>query len=171
MPGYVIVSRIDFVVFFCLRSYWGRLIRWSAAVGQVKVDSKLLRVLLAGSRGPAFSCLLCSSTRLCRPFPRAKSSFGARGALVRFIVAVVALDLESRQSEHSKQQQRCCNKVIDHTHSAPAIGWRYVLLAGGEQGVPRWLAVSSSSSSSGSSSSQASIGAVVGCNRVFFVGW
>ena len=35
------------------------------------------------------------------PFPRAKHSLGAREALVRFIVAVVALNfVESRQREH-----------------------------------------------------------------------
>ena len=39
---------------------------------------------------------------LVAPFPRAKRSFGARGALTRFIVAVLAFDfVESLQSEHS----------------------------------------------------------------------
>ena len=36
------------------------------------------------------------------PFPRAKRSFGARGALIRCIVAVVTLDFVERcQSEHN----------------------------------------------------------------------
>ena len=51
---------------------------------------------------------------LVAPFPRAKRSFGARGALTPFIVAVVALDfVESRQREHIcsyLMQQRCCKK-------------------------------------------------------------
>ena len=67
------------------------------------------------------------------PFPRANCSFGAREALIRLIVAFVALDfVESRQSEHSSGKQRCCQKVIDNTHCR-----HRMLLAGGEQDVPR----------------------------------
>ena len=54
-------------------------------------------------------------------FPRAKRLFGARGALIRFSVAVVALDfVDSRQREHSSSKllhQRRCKKVIDNTYS------------------------------------------------------
>ena len=62
-----IVSRIEIVVFVLfLCSFWGRLIR--RCIGQAKVSSKLLRVLLVRSRGSAMSCLLCSSTSSSRLF-------------------------------------------------------------------------------------------------------
>ena len=63
--------------------------------------------------------------------------------------------------KRSQQQQRWCKKVIDNTHCCHS-KTVHALLAGGQQDVSRWLAVSSSSSSS-----QAGIGVVVGCDRVF----
>ena len=44
------------------------------------------------------------------PFPRAKSSFGARGALIRFIVVVVALDFA--ESPKRAQQQLADAEVV-----------------------------------------------------------
>ena len=45
-------------------------------------------------------------------FSRAKCSFGARGTLIRFIVAVVALDfVESRQREHSSSSSGVAKRL------------------------------------------------------------
>ena len=61
LDTFFIVSRIEFAVFVLfLCSFWGRLIRGSRA--EAKVGRKLLHGLLAGPRGSALSCLLCSSS-------------------------------------------------------------------------------------------------------------
>ena len=106
------------------------------------------------------------------PFPRAKRSLGAGGALIYLIVAVVALDfVQSRQREHSSS---CCSSGVakrSSTTRTAAMGCLYALLAGGEQHVPRRVVVSSSGSSNSSGRivavKQASIGAAAGCDRVF----
>ena len=55
------------------------------------------RVVVGGLSASAACC--AQAHVFATPFPRAKYSFGARGALIRFIVAVVALELvESRRS-------------------------------------------------------------------------
>ena len=85
------------------------------------------------------------------PFPRAKRPFGARGALIRFMDAVVVLDfVENRQRERSSS---CCRNGVANRSSITrtvTIERRYALLAAGEQDVPRRVGVSSSSSSSSS---------------------
>ena len=102
---FLIVSRIElWFLFLFLCSFWGHLIRVSRA-GESQLKTASSRpVLLAGSRRSVCIQLLAvlKHTSLLRLFPRAMSSFGARGALISFILAVVALELvESRQSEHS----------------------------------------------------------------------
>ena len=120
------------------------------------------------------------------PFPRAKRSFCARGALIHFIVAVAALEFESRQREHSSSccssgvakrsskraqqqllQQRCCKKVIDNTHCCHRMTVR---AAGGRRtgcGTRSRCGQQQQQQQQQYNSSQASIGAVVGCVRVF----
>ena len=102
------------------------------------------------------------------PFPRAKRSFGARGALIRFIVAVVALDsVERRQREHSTAaallQQRCCKRVIDSTRCC----LRMTVRAAGGRRTGCATPSRCEQQQQQHSSSQASIEAVVGCDRVF----
>ena len=97
-----IVSRIEFVVLLLLLcSSWGRLIRGSRAGGsQLKTASCPAH----GSYGVCLHPGVCGTQAyVCiSPFPREKCWFGARGALIPFIVAVGALELiASRQSEHS----------------------------------------------------------------------
>ena len=103
LDTFLIVSWIEFVDFFFLCSFWGRLIRGSrAGESQLKIASSC-PVLLAASRWPVCIQLLAVLKHtFVSPFPRAKCSFGARGALTPFTAAVVALEpVESRQSEHS----------------------------------------------------------------------
>ena len=104
LDTFLIVSWIEFVDFFFLCSFWGRLIRGSrAGESQLKIASSC-PVLLAGCRGSVCIQLLAVLKHtFVSPFPRAKCSFSARGALIPFIVEVLALELvESRQSEHGR---------------------------------------------------------------------
>ena len=101
---FLAVSRIEFaVLFFCvfLCFFWGCLIRGSrAGENQLKTASCPAR----GFYGVCLHSAACCAQPhvFVAPCPRAKRSFGARGALIRFIVAVVALvSVESRQSDHS----------------------------------------------------------------------
>ena len=99
-----IVSRIEFVVFVLfLCSFCGRLIRGTRAGESQLRTASSCPVLLAGSRRSVCIQLLAVLKHVfVAPFPRAKCLFGARGALIPFIVAVVALEsVESRLSEHS----------------------------------------------------------------------
>ena len=137
LDTFLIASRIEIVVFVLfLCSFWGRLIRGSRAG-----ESQLKTTLAWHSRalGGLHRAACCAQAHVfVAPFPRAKRSFGARGALIRFIDAVVALDfVESRQIEHSS---RCCS-------SGDAKRSSITRTAGGrEQDVPRRVVVSSSSS-------------------------
>ena len=100
------------------------------------------------------------------PFPRTKRSFGARGALIRFIVAVVALDfVESRQREHSSS---CCsNSVARRSWITRTDAFRMtVRAAGGRRTGCATPSRCEQQQQQQHSSSQASIGAIVGCDRV-----
>ena len=103
-------------------------------VGDSQLKTVLLRVLscsrVVGGL-PASSCFARAHLFVAL-FPRQKCSFGARGALIPSIAAVVALELvESRQSEHSSRSGVAKRSSITRT---AAIG--YTLLAGREQDVP-----------------------------------
>ena len=63
-----------------------------------------------GFYGVCYELLAVLKHVLVAPFPRAKRSFGARGALIRFIVAVMASGfVESRQREDSST---CCSSGV-----------------------------------------------------------
>ena len=70
LDTFLIVSRIDFLFLF-LCSFWGGLIRGSrAGESQLTTASVSCPRVLGGL--PALSCLLCSSTGLCRAFSESK---------------------------------------------------------------------------------------------------
>ena len=94
--------------FFFSCSFWGRLTRGSRE-GERLLETANCFVPFSRLLGglSALSCLLycCAQAHVfVAPSPRSKRSFGARGAFIRFVVAIVALALvESRQSEHSSR--------------------------------------------------------------------
>ena len=154
----------SFVLFFC--SFWGCLIRGSRAGGsQLKTTSWLL----VGCRGSALSRLLCSSTRLRQAVSASKAFVWRTGSPhpLHRRVCGGGLRRESPKRAEQQQQQRRCNKmVIDNTHGChrmavhAAGGWRTGCATPGrrqQQQQQQQLQ---------HSSSQASIGAVVWCDRV-----
>ena len=114
LDTFLIVSRIEFVVsFFCFcapKTFWRRFIRGSRAGESQSKTASCSRVL-----GDLHSAACCAQPHVfVAPFPRAKRSFGARGALVRFIVALVALDLVG-QSEDSSSSGDAKRSLIART--------------------------------------------------------
>ena len=103
LDTFLVVNRIKFVCVFLVFSFWGRLTRGSTTTESI--SGKLHRVLLAGSTGSVCIQLLAVLAHaFVTPLSRAKCSFGARGALIPFHVALVALghvELYSRQNDHS----------------------------------------------------------------------
>ena len=110
IPFFLSSGGSSFVLFL------GLLIRGSrAGESQLKTASCPAR----GFYGVCLHSAACSAQGhvFVAPFPRAKCSFGARGVLIHFIVAVVALDfVESRQSKHSSSSSGVAKKVIDNTY-------------------------------------------------------
>ena len=107
VSGYLPYRQSDRVFFFFF--LWVLVVFWGAFDTRSRVGENSLKtassfpVLLAASRWPVCIQLLAVLKHtFVSPFPRAKCSFGARGALTPFTAAVVALEpVESRQSEHS----------------------------------------------------------------------
>ena len=114
LDTFLIVTRIEFIgfdSFWC--SFWGRLTRGSrAGESQLKTASCPARAFWGVCLHPAACC--AQPHVLVALFPRAK--YGARGALIRFIVAVVALDfVESRQRKHRSSSGVATRSSITRT--------------------------------------------------------
>ena len=126
--------------------------------------------MLAGPRGCSWSCLLCSSTRLRRAFSTSKAFVWCTGSPHPFHRRGCGVGLRREspkrvQQQQQQQQQRCCKKVIHNTYrchrmTVPAAGGRRTGSA-----TPNRCEQQQQQQQQHSSSSQASIGAVVGCDR------
>ena len=115
------------------------------------------------------SWLLCSSTRLRRAFSASKAFVWRTGSVIRFIVAVAALDfVESREREHISSSSSSSGvekkKVIDNTQCCHRMKVR---AAGGRRTGSATPSRCEQQQQQQHSGSQASIGAVVGCDSVF----
>ena len=115
------------------------------------------------------SFLLRSITRLRRAFSASKAFVWRTGSphQLHGRGCCVGLRRQSPQRAQQQQQQRCCIKVIDNTHCCHRMTVR---VAGGRRTGCATLSrceQQQQQQQQQHSSSQASIGAVVGCDRVF----
>ena len=113
LDTFLIVIRIEFVVFVLFFVLFLGAID-TREYGRRK-SVEICFVACARVLGVCIELLAVLKHVFVAPFPRAKRSFGARGALIRFIVAVVALDfVKTRQREHSSSS----SGVASHRYHA-----------------------------------------------------